>query len=80
MQSRNTLCWSCANACGGCSWSDGTFTPVEGWTAIPAKISAIRGEGREQEIDSFIVTKCPKFKNDRAQYKVNYTDMQYYER
>ena len=27
------LCWYCKNATGGCSWTNGTFTPVPGWDA-----------------------------------------------
>ena len=39
-QTRPTLCWSCARACGGCSWTDRDpktpevrFEPVDGWEA-----------------------------------------------
>lgn len=42
-----TLCWTCQNACCGCSWSK-SFTPVEGWEAKPSE-------------DSFFVINCPQF-------------------
>lgn len=39
-QTRPTLCWSCARACGGCSWTERDpvthairFEPVKGWEA-----------------------------------------------
>lgn len=68
----DTLCWSCANACGGCSWSKtGTYgrvtripAPVPGWTAIPSKI---RDYKRREMIEQpgYIVLKCPQYKPDR---------------
>jgi len=30
------LCWTCERACGLCPWSDGSFTPIEGWEAEPS--------------------------------------------
>lgn len=50
----DSLCWDCKNAVGGCEWSQ-SFTPVDGWEAIPRTI------GNE---DSFCVIKCPKFVED----------------
>ena len=29
-------CWDCANACGGCEWSD-HLEPVPGWDATPTQ-------------------------------------------
>ena len=29
---KEQICWTCKNACGGCSWSR-NLTPVEGWKA-----------------------------------------------
>lgn len=43
-QRKETLCWTCQNACGGCSWSK-SFTPVEGWDAKPTK---------HKHVDSFL--------------------------
>ena len=66
-----TLCWTCENACGNCSWSDGTFTPVEGWTATPTKLwvnHSINPGEKGALIDSFHVTACPLYENDEDQY------------
>jgi len=30
---KEQICWDCSKACGGCSWSDKSFTPVPGWDA-----------------------------------------------
>ncbi len=48
---KETLCWTCQNACGGCSWSR-SFTPVEGWEAKPTK---------NEQTDSYRVISCPEF-------------------
>ena len=45
------LCLDCKNFAGGCSWSK-SFTPVEGWNAIP------RDNGTT---DSFCIKACPLF-------------------
>lgn len=66
-QDRPTLCWKCANACGGCSWS-ADFIPVDGWNAIPTIISANHGCGLYADIESYIVKSCPRFKDDSARY------------
>ena len=50
----DSLCWDCKNATGGCEWSQ-SFTPVDGWEAIPRTI---------RDEDSFCVIKCPKFEED----------------
>ena len=50
----DSLCWDCRNATGGCEWSQ-SFTPVDGWEAIPRTIG---------DEDSFCVIKCPKFVED----------------
>lgn len=49
-------CWSCANACGGCSWSE-NLTPVEGWDAIPIIVKDDEGDIRTYTIHS-----CPQYK------------------
>lgn len=65
MQSKPTLCWKCSKACGGCSWSDGTFTPVEGWTATETTIRGDRGIWRDRIIQSYIVEECPEYEEDK---------------
>lgn len=50
-------CWTCRNACGGCSWSR-EFQPVEGWTAEKTVIPS-NGEYAE----SYRIVKCPEYIN-----------------
>ena len=64
-----SLCWKCAKACGGCSWSDGSFTPVEGWTAEKMKLRvAPKKDKWGRYVDSYMVTDCPLFEDDTAEY------------
>lgn len=60
LMKNETICWDCDNACGKCSWSDGTFTPVKGWEATPTIINNSDGKLTE----SYCVHKCPLFKNE----------------
>ena len=48
-------CWTCKNACGGCSWSR-DFKPVEGWTAEKTFLPS-NGECAE----SYKIISCPKY-------------------
>lgn len=63
-----TLCWHCANACGGCSWSGRDergklmYQPVEGWTAIPMDIN----NDRTHVEQSYMVIDCPEFVPERS--------------
>lgn len=56
---KGTLCWTCANACGKCSWSKG-FKKVKGWTA---KRTIIKSNETSliPEIKSYMVLNCPKY-------------------
>lgn len=58
----NSLCWQCKRAYGLCSWSD-RFVPVEGWDAEP---TIVKG-GKEPEIQSYDIKKCPLFIQDRVE-------------
>lgn len=58
-----TLCWSCAKACGGCSWSR-EFKPIDGWDAIPTKIRIPDDDGGARYCDSFKITACPQYVAD----------------
>lgn len=51
-----TLCWSCVNACGRCSWSSKCHTPVEGWSAEKTTLKY-----GDVFIDSFRVISCPMY-------------------
>ena len=58
---QQTLCWDCANATGGCSWSQSPdHVPVEGWTAIRRDLH----NKYSDPVESYIVTACPEFKRD----------------
>ena len=52
-------CWTCQNACGGCSWSR-EFVPVSGWEAKPTYNAANR-----EYAQSFHVYDCPEYIPDR---------------
>lgn len=58
---RATLCWDCAKACGGCSWSDWQeHTPVPGWVAEPTMLRM----NNDTYTRSYIVDSCPEFVRD----------------
>lgn len=61
-----TLCWSCKKAIGNCSWSDGTFRPVDGWDAEP---TIIWSDKKCEYIDSFQVFNCPLYDPDTKESK-----------
>ena len=60
------LCWTCANACGGCEWSD-HLKPVPGWDATPTSRvlkAGGKGKNRTRVASSFVIHTCPKFRRD----------------
>ena len=58
--SKDTICWSCKNACGNCSWSR-SFKPVKGWKAKKTKLKARRDSGNSKYEESYIVKQCPEY-------------------
>ena len=56
----STICWHCEKASGRCSWSR-SFTPVEGWEAIPTKHEEKLAGGCVREVRSYDVYSCPEF-------------------
>ena len=58
-----SLCESCGNSCGKCSWSDGTFTPIDGWDATPTKVHML-----PVVVDSYLVKSCPQFVPDEPRH------------
>ena len=63
---KQTLCWDCAKACGGCSWSDyEEQTPVPGWTAEEAQLRL----NNNLFTTTFIVKECPEYRPDRRKAK-----------
>lgn len=59
---KESLCWSCDNACGSCSWSK-ALIPVEGWKATPVRIKA--NIEANKYITGYIVEFCPEFKQSK---------------
>lgn len=55
MYSNDQLCFSCAKACGNCSWSS-QLIPVDGWIAE----NTVLPNG----IESFSISKCPEYEFD----------------
>lgn len=58
------LCWTCANACDGCEWSD-HLEPVPGWDATPtSRVLKVGGKGKggTRVASSFVIHSCPKFR------------------
>lgn len=55
MYEKDQLCFSCAKACGKCSWSY-NLVPVDGWTA---RFSIL-----PNNIETFKVIKCPQYEFD----------------
>ena len=64
----STLCWSCQNACGGCSWSK-RLKPVRGWKADKIKIKLYMIGGEDFYSDSYFVRECPKYIMDEIRGK-----------
>ena len=60
---RHTICWSCAKAVGGCSWSQ-SFIPIHRWCAIKTKLKSRNKDGEPIEHCSYIVIDCPEFVAD----------------
>lgn len=57
-----TICWTCQNALGGCSWSK-TFKPVEGWKAERKDIKNRTGK-MTTYTESYKVISCPEYIED----------------
>lgn len=60
---KDTLCWTCKNATGGCSWSmDGI--PVVGWDATKTYLAS-------DNCSSYVVHNCPSYSFDKAEIPVS---------
>lgn len=58
------LCFSCAKAVCGCSWSK-CFKPIDGWDATPTKIMNWTDGKRTITTDSYAIRECPEFVPDK---------------
>ena len=54
------LCWTCQNAVGGCSWSNGSFTPIKGWTAEPTSYHYSKCNCEQ----GYAISACPEYIHD----------------
>ena len=59
LNAKDTICWNCKKATGGCSWSD-KLIPVDGWEAIPTRVKMVL----DKVVDSYKVIGCPLFEQD----------------
>ena len=60
---KTQLCWTCARACGGCSWS-AEFKPVRGWKAKKTILYNDRGAYNSHTVKSYNIKECPMYKPD----------------
>lgn len=58
----DTICWTCQNACGGCSWSR-NYVPVEGWIAEKT-IRRYTDDHGFRLVESYNVLYCPSYRPD----------------
>ena len=68
---KQTLCWSCKNACGKCPWSacdketrELKWQPVEGWHAIRTRVLMhTKSDHRRKKHyeTSYCVLACPQY-------------------
>lgn len=63
---KETLCWKCAKACGGCSWSSKAHKPVDGWTAERRDVPV---QNKPEPLESYIVESCPEFVSDGKKHE-----------
>lgn len=74
-----TLCDYCANACGGCRWSQkGIQRPVPGWDAVRRDI-CLTEDRPSPPVESYVVIHCPEFQAEyhrEAEYRqVNWEEV-----
>ena len=68
---KTNICFDCANACGGCSWSEvdpatkkPRFEPVPGWTAKKVMLKAGMAHSKSIYVETYHITACPEFVPD----------------
>lgn len=62
---KETLCWQCAKACGGCSWSSLAHKPVTGWTAERRDLYI---QNSSVPVESYVVHDCPEYVPDGREH------------
>ena len=65
---KQTICWSCKKALGGCSWTkcdkdtrEILFQPVDGWVAEKTSLLMYSYDGTKRHETSYIVESCPQY-------------------
>ena len=53
------MCWTCENACGGCSWSK-ELKPINGWVARKVRVKNQEGD----EYSTYRIIFCPRYKQE----------------
>lgn len=71
-QSKSTLCWQCAKACGGCSWSSRAHKPVTGWTAERRDLYI---QNSSVPVESYVVHDCPEYVPDGREHNAPKQDV-----
>ena len=68
LNKKQTICWSCKKALGGCSWSkcdkdtsEILFQPVDGWVAEKTSLLMYSYDGTKRHETSYIVESCPQY-------------------
>ena len=62
---KETLCWKCAKACGGCSWSSLAHKPVTGWTAERRDLYI---QNSSVPVESYVVHDCLEYVPDGREH------------
>lgn len=58
-----TKCWSCGKYCSGCTWSDRTFRPIEGWRATERVVDHSKHKNGIV-YTTYFVHECPEYECD----------------
>lgn len=56
------ICWECAKACGGCTWS-AKFEPVAGWSAVKTAVCHV-SHGKREWAETYRISSCPEFEQE----------------
>jgi predicted nucleic acid-binding Zn ribbon protein len=62
VERKTTICWSCQNATGGCSWSR-CLKPVKRWKAEKLKLK-VSNKYDGKYVTSYVVFECPEYIKD----------------
>lgn len=76
------ICFECAKACGGCSWSAVDpktnkikFEPVKGWTAEKRSLLVGFEQNRRRYVETYHITACPEFDQEKPRNTSNHQEI-----